>query len=181
MASRPRAPSTPVVEEGEGFHEVKDARSGAEVLLEVGRVVRPHGLSGETVVELVTNRPERVEAGSLLYTSGRELRVTRARRSSRRWLVCFDGVGDLEAAERLRGAPLLARPLSDPEALWVHDLIGSVVRSTTGEELGKVSSVLANPASDLLELEGGGLVPVCFVVERGSGSVVVDVPSGLLD
>ncbi|MER3453274.1 MAG: hypothetical protein C4344_06490, partial [Acidimicrobiia bacterium] len=29
-------------------------------LLEVGRIVRPHGIRGEVIVELVTNRPERL-------------------------------------------------------------------------------------------------------------------------
>jgi 16S rRNA processing protein RimM len=159
----------------------EDEPPGGEELLEVGSVVRPHGLSGEVVVEFVTNRPERLESGSLLYTSGRELRIRTARWFSGRWLVCFDGVGDLEAAERLRGMPLLALPLSDPEALWVHELIGSAVRSVAGDELGTVRSVLANPASDLLELEGGSLVPVRFVVEHGLKSVVVDVPPGLMD
>jgi ribosomal 30S subunit maturation factor RimM len=57
----------------------EDEPPGGEELLEVGSVVRPHGLSGEVVVEFVTNRPERLESGSLLYTSGRELRIRTAR------------------------------------------------------------------------------------------------------
>ncbi len=133
------------------------------------------------VVALVSNRNERLEIGSLLYTPDRELRVASARPFKHRWLVRFDGVSDLEAAERLRDKPLFAPPLSDPDALWVHDLVGSEVRSVSGEALGKVRAVLANPASDLLELEGGGLVPVRFVVEQSRGLVVVDVPEGLLE
>ena len=39
----------------------------------------------------------------------------------------------------------------------------------------------ANPASDLIVLDGGGLVPMRFVVEHGPGSVTVDIPDGLLD
>ena len=156
-------------------------RPGADELLEVGRVVRPHGLAGETVVELVSNRPERMQPGSVLYTSSEALRVQRARPFKQRFLVWFDGVSDLQAAERLRGETLLGRPLSDPEALWVHELVGAVVRSVDGSELGRVRSVLANPASDLLELDGGSLVPVRFVVDHSPGAVVVDLPAGLLD
>jgi len=33
-------------------------------LLEIGRVARPHGLSGEVVVELFTNRHERLHPGA---------------------------------------------------------------------------------------------------------------------
>jgi len=153
----------------------------AEELLEVGRVVRPHGLSGEQVVELLTNRPERLEPGTILYADDRELRVQRSRPFKQRWLVVFEGVGDIDAAEQMRDTKLFAPPISDPGTLWVHELVGASVRSVSGEDLGRVTSVLANPASDLLELDRGGLIPARFVVEHGPGTVVVDVPPGLLD
>jgi len=150
------------------------------LLLEVGRVVRSHGLSGEVVVELSSNRPERVEPGSRLSIGGKWLRVERARPFGKRWLVSFDEVVSREASEALKGELMMAAPLSDPEALWVHELVGAEVVSTGGESLGKVGAVIANPASDLLELESGGLIPVRFVVGREAGSVVVEVPQGLL-
>ena len=43
------------------------------------------------------------------------------------------------------------------------------------------AAVEANPASDLLVLESGHLVPMVFVVEATDGRVVVDPPAGLLD
>ena len=51
----------------------------------------------------------------------------------------------------------------------------------SGTRLGTVAGVLANPASDLLELDSGALVPLRFVVERSTGRVVVDAPDGLFD
>jgi ribosomal 30S subunit maturation factor RimM len=65
----------------------------------------------------------------------------------------------------------------------VHELIGALVRDQAGTELGTVGAVEANPASDLLVLEGGGLIPLRFVTERDevSGTLVVDIPEGLLD
>ncbi len=48
--------------------------------------------------------------------------------------------------------------------------------------LGTVESVEANPASDLLVLDGGALIPLRFVVEHEPGvRVTVEVPDGLLD
>jgi len=44
-----------------------------------------------------------------------------------------------------------------------------------------VTAIEANPASDLLVLDGGGLVPMVFVVESQPGRVVIDPPDGLLD
>jgi hypothetical protein len=45
-----------------------------------------------------------------------------------------------------------------------------------------VEEVQANPASDLLVLTGGGLIPLRFVVDLEPGvRVTVDMPDGLLD
>jgi 16S rRNA processing protein RimM len=150
-------------------------------LLEVGRVGKAHGLAGEVVVSLISNRPERVVVGSVFLTDAGELRIEAARPFSDNWLMTFSGVDSRERAEALRGTVLRGLPLDDEEAWWVHELIGSEVTDTDGAHLGTVTGVLANPASDLLELDGGALVPLRFVVERSAGRVVVDAPAGLLD
>ena len=93
----------------------------------------------------------------------------------------FAGVDTREAADALHGLVLSAEPLEDPDALWVHELIGSVVVDQHGTEHGTVTSVEVNPASDLLVLDGGGLVPLTFVVDQADGRITVDVPDGLLD
>ena len=142
---------------------------------------KPHGLHGEVVVALVSNRPERVEVGSAFVTDGGELRIEAARPFGDNWLMTFAGVDTRERAEGIRGTVLRARPLEDEDAWWVHELIGSEVFDTDGARLGTVRAVVANPASDLLELDGGALVPLRFVVERSSGRVVLEVPPGLLD
>ena len=46
-----------------------------------------------------------------------------------------------------------------PGKLWVHELVGAAVRDAAGTELGLIASVEANPASDLLVLEGGRAHP----------------------
>ncbi len=155
-------------------------------LLEVGRVDRPHGIEGEVVVSLVTNRTERLDPGAELQTADTALVVRRARPRQNRWLVAFEGYEDRDAAEGLRGATLLAVPLEDPDELWVHRLIGAEVVSADGLARGAVSAVQANPASDLLVTEGGALVPLTFVVrvEEGDGGparIVVDAPAGLFE
>jgi hypothetical protein len=54
-----------------------------------------------------------------------------------------------------------------------------------GIERGTVVAVVANPADDLLELDGGSLVPVGFVVgwegEGDARRLVIDPPAGLFD
>lgn len=145
-------------------------------------MVRPHGLGGEVVVELVSNRPERARAGAVFATDGEQLRVLEVRPFGDRWLMTFEGVAGRASAEQLRGVVLKARALEDGDALWVHELVGAeVVRHGDGATVGRVRAVVANPASDLLELEDGTLVPVRFVVATGDGTVEVDPPAGLLD
>ncbi|MGZ4736797.1 MAG: ribosome maturation factor RimM [Acidimicrobiia bacterium] len=150
--------------------------------LEVGRVGRAHGLRGEVSVRLSSDRLARLAAGSVLYADDRPLVVVAARPHSGRWLVCFEGVDDRTAAEALLGVALTGEALpAEADELWVHELIGAAVRDRSGRDLGHVLAVEANPASDLLVLDGDVLVPMTFVVERGVGFVVVDPPEGLLD
>ena len=158
-------------------------------LLEVGTVVRPHGLHGEVVVVLVTNRLERLAPGSVLAgrsrssTTGADLSLTvaQSRPFQRRFLVRFEHVEDRDHAEHLRGVVLLAEPLEDAGALFVHELIGSELVDSAGRSHGRIVAVEANPASDLLVGEAGWLVPLRFVVSTQPGRVVVDVPEGLFE
>jgi 16S rRNA processing protein RimM len=117
----------------------------------------------------------------VLSSAAGPLTVCTARPHQQRWLVAFEGVDGVDAAERLRGTVLRAAPLDEPGTLWVHELVGAVVVGTDGRRHGHVVAVHANPASDLLELDNGALVPLTFVVEHESGQIVVDPPAGLLD
>ena len=151
-------------------------------MLEVGRVVKPHGLRGEVVVDLVTDRGERLDPGSVLQTERGPLTVERSRPHGGRHVVTFDGVADRDGAEALRGLVLRAERLDDPDALWVHELIGAEAVLPDGTPVGRVEAVEATRADDLLVLDGGALVPVAFVVgwdERRR--LVIDPPDGLLD
>ena len=150
-------------------------------LLEVGRVAKAHGLRGEVVVALSTNRPERVAKGSVLHADAGPLTVAASRPHQHRWIVQFGGVDSREAAEALHGQLLRAEPMDDPDALWVHELIGGTVVDQHEVEHGTVTEVELNPAADLLVLEDGALVPLTFVVDHTDGRIRVDVPDGLFD
>jgi 16S rRNA processing protein RimM len=151
------------------------------VLLEVGRIVRPHGLRGEVVVDLLTDREDRLEPGSALDSDRGVLTVTGMRPHQGRFLVTFEGCDDRTAAERLSGTVLRAEAIDDPDALWVHELVGTEVCDIAGVARGRVTEVEANPAHDLLVLDSGVLVPIVFVVSCGDGVTVIDPPAGLFD
>jgi 16S rRNA processing protein RimM len=151
-------------------------------MLEIGRVTKAHGLRGEVVVLLTTDRHERVEPGAVLSSDRGELVVAESRPHQDRWLVRFDSCHSREDADALRGLLLRAEPLEDPDELWVHELIGCTMLDGAGIDRGKVVAVVANPAADLLQLEDGTLVPVVFVVEAPDEGVVrVEAPDGLFE
>lgn len=154
-------------------------------MLEVGQIVKPHGLKGQVIVAMITNRPEERLAPGFVFASDRgDLTLVSATPHQGRWIVALEGVHDRDGAEALRGTVLMAEPLAagdDDGTLWVHELIGSQVVGVDGQAYGAVEAVEANPASDLLVLEGGGLIPVVFVVGTAPDLVVVDVPTGLLE
>ncbi len=90
----------------------------------------------------------------------------------------------MTAAEALRGQgrakPSRSAERSEGE-LWVHEVIGSEVRDRAGTESGGCVAVEANPAHDLLVLDGGALVPMVFVVVAEPAWSSVDPPEGLFD
>ena len=149
----------------------------------MGRITKTHGVRGDVLVLLTTERTERLEPGSVLRTDRGELTVERATRHQDRWIVHFAGFKVREEADQWRGTVLRAPALDDDDddELWVHELIGSAVALPDGTSVGTVDEVQANPAADLLVLSTGALVPVVFITDRADGTVTIDPPEGLLD
>ncbi len=150
-------------------------------LLEIGYIRRAHGVRGQVSVELGTDRLERVQPDARWWARDGWLTVVSARPHQERWLVTLREVTDRSAAQRYTNATIYAEPVDDSEELWVHELIGAKVVEVSGRERGRCVSVVANPASDLLELDSGALVPVAFVVRHGDDVIVIDPPEGLFD
>ena len=154
-----------------------------EGMLEVGRIVKAHGIRGEVIVDLVSNRPDlRLAPGSVLTSDRGDLEVLTATAHQGRWIVAFRGIEGRNGAETYRNVVLSAEPVDgDDGTLWVHELIGSEVFDLNGRSYGPVEAVEANPASDLLVLSDDRLVPLVFVKTHLPGRVVIDPPPGLLD
>lgn len=177
--------------------------------LVVGRIVKPHGVRGELVVEVRTDDPDqRFAAGSVLrarprmrdttaYTDLPRHTVVAARAHSGRLLVTIEGVDDRAAADALRGtllvidsADLPAR--DDPDEFYDHELEGLEVRLRSGDSpsrpIGIVREVLHTAGGDLLavDLPGTGEVLVPFVsqfvphIDLEEGYLDIDPPEGLL-
>lgn len=169
--------------------------------LAVGRIVKPHGIHGELVLDVLTDSPElRFAAGVELAArwrgSNRTRRVTvaSARPHAGRMLLRAEGVESRNAAEELRGAVLTARiapgeSADSPDEFHDHQLEGLRVEHTTGAHLGAVREMVHTPAGDLLAVRTPEDIEVLvpFVtdivpeVDLAGGRLVVDPPEGMFD
>lgn len=156
--------------------------AGERSLLEVGRVVKPHGIRGELAVTLTSNRTERMTPGANFSTRLGPLVIERVRPFQQGYVVKCEGIDDRNEAERWRNVVLCAEPIEDDDEIWIHELFDAVVKTSDGITRGVVVSVEENPASDLLVLDTGFLVPLTFVTEIDPNTlIVVDAPEGLFE
>lgn len=150
--------------------------------LEVGRVVKAHGLRGQVQVDLWSDRRERLAAGATLLSERGPLKVIEAAPHGERFLVTFDRINSREEAERWRGVLLSAPRIDDPNVIWIDQLYGAEVVDASGVRRGVVVGVEANPASDLMVLDTGALVPLTFVTAlEANARVEIEAPEGLFE
>lgn len=138
----------------------------------VGRVGRPHGLDGSFVVE----RPsDRLERGMTVWVEGEPAEIVGAKRvGGGRLAIRLD-----RPVERgvLLQVPRQALPEPEQDAYYVFQLVGLEVAQSDGTALGRVAEVHSYPANDVLELDGGQLLPLveeCVLdVDLAAGRIVV--------
>ena len=163
----------------------------------VGRVTRPHGVRGEVKVEILSDVPDRFEAGrELLVTAsgrpGARRRIASSRMIRGGAIVRFDDCYTREQAESLRGSRLEIRRAEVPAApagMYYHfELEGCRCVDAELGELGEVAAVVEDGGGLLLEVAADGrTLPVPFV-EAFLESVDVDgrqihlrLPAGLVE
>jgi 16S rRNA processing protein RimM len=162
----------------------------------VGRVLRPHGVRGEVVVEVLSDVPARFRKGSRV-TGVREgapplpLTVAAGRVHKTGAVVRFEGYDDRDRAGELRGLDLEVPRAEVPKAprgtYYQFELLGCLCRDR-GEELGRVVEVVEDGGGVMLIVEGEGRrVPVPFVkeilrrVDVARGRIDLALPEGLLE
>ena len=163
----------------------------------IGRVIKPHGLSGEVVVEVLTDFPERFSDGLRVFLSGgardvREARIVAVRPHQGRVLLTFEGISDVSTAEELRGVELSvsAEDVSPrpPGYVYHWELEGAVAVDASGRELGRVTGLVDAAGRPLLvlatprgEREVPFTAPLVVSIDVARKRVVLDPPPGLLD
>jgi 16S rRNA processing protein RimM len=149
--------------------------------VELGRVLRPHGLDGGLLVALHSDAPENLLAADEIALRGAPGTIPFAvdhadfaghgpggRARVRLWLETVD---TRERAERWTGAALLVPPHALPtlpagEFYW-RDLIGLEARGQDGAPLGRVAELVATGGADVLVLRREGRADLLLPVVAG--------------
>jgi 16S rRNA processing protein RimM len=172
--------------------------SGGETeLIEIGRLVRRHGVRGEIRLRpynpdsATLQPPQRVALAA--DGSGVEwIRVTALRRHQKYLLLRFEGIESANDADALIGRTLFVPRDQLPELgedeIYHCDLIGCRVVTDGGDELGAVAEILSTGSNDVLVIRDGGreyLVPwiddVVVEVDTAAALITIHPLPGLLD
>jgi 16S rRNA processing protein RimM len=159
--------------------------------LEIGRIVNTHGVRGELKVLPTCDGAEFVCSFDSFLLDGRSVRALSKRPHNGCALLTLEGVDTMEKAEALRGKILSVRRGDahlEPGRWFNGELVGlSAVDEATGSVIGKVESVLAYPASNVLDIRGERhyLVPAVgeFIksVDVDGGTITLRMLEGMAD
>jgi len=171
--------------------------AGSSELVVIARAIKPRGLKGEIVAELLTDFPDRfedVEELVLVSPSGERKAATLENYwfQKHRVVLKLAECDDIEAAKKLVGfdlaVPEAERVPLPADHYYDWELEGCTVKAGA-ESIGKVQSVIRTGGTEILEIadENGKqrLIPLVdsIVVEIDAARklIVVDPPEGLLD
>jgi 16S rRNA processing protein RimM len=166
----------------------------------VGRVLRPHGVRGEVVVQVLSDVPGRLEPGSELLGTrlgtrdgnpAVTLTVETHREHKSGAVIRFAGWDDRDKAEGLRNLLLEVERSQVPAApegtYWWYQLLGCRCE-VDGEDLGEVVDLVEDGGGLLLVVSDGEReVPIPFVrsflkdVDVERGQIELELPEGLLE
>jgi 16S rRNA processing protein RimM len=165
----------------------------------VGKIVNTHGIRGEVKVISSTDFPdERYAKGNTLYifspTSSEpvEVKITSHRVHKNFDMLAFEGYSNVNDVEKFKGSVLKISEdqLTDLEEgeFYYHEIIGCIVFSEEGEEIGKIKEIISTGANDVWVIarkgEKDGLIPyiedVVKDIDIENKKITIHIMEGLL-
>ena len=178
---------------------VGDRRDDLPERVAVGRVLRPHGVRGEVVVQVLSDVPQRLDPGSSMFAvwegrSPRTLVVETFRPHKSGGMVRFAGIADRDQAEELRDAWLEVDrsqvPAPEEGTYYWYQLLGCRCfdAGNDEEDLGEIVDLVEDGGGLLLIVsDGRRQIPIPFVrsflknVDVERGRIELELPPGLLE
>jgi 16S rRNA processing protein RimM len=157
-------------------------------------VLRPHGVRGEMICDLITDFPERFKVGITVFIGDppSATSVVSARCDARTVTLLLEHVRSRDEVDHLRGSWVLVResdahPLPEGRYYW-HQLIGLNVQSDAGDALGVLMDILETGSNDVYVVKQGDrerLLPaipeVILNVDLVARTITVHLLPGLED
>jgi 16S rRNA processing protein RimM len=165
--------------------------------LEIGEIVNTHGVKGEIKVIPLTDNANRFFDLKWVYIEkGKDLvkyNIEGVKRFKQFVILKLSGIDSMAAAEALKNLYLKVDRMNavvlPDNSFFVCDLIDCKVFEKNGQKLGILKEVLQTGSNDVYVIEGENgreiLIPALKSVVRDislkDGSIIVDLPEGLVD
>ncbi len=129
--------------------------------VKVGKILSPHGVKGFLKLKSFTNNPKEIFEFDFLHDAKGKRSFKLILKSSQDpkkniYIIQIENVNDRTEAEKLTNLTLYTprqqfEKIETENEFYQHDLIGILVKSIDGKELGKVVSINDFGAGDILE------------------------------
>ncbi|HCS40604.1 MAG TPA: 16S rRNA processing protein RimM [Anaerolineaceae bacterium] len=165
-------------------------QSGGPVFLTIGKLQRTHGVKGEIVMELMTDFPEKILPGNIVFIGSKQqpYEIASVRPAADKMLISFKGFNDCDQVSILRNQVVSiktedANQLPEGE-FYHHEIIGMTVVEEDGKLVGSIEEILVTGANDvyIIKNENGEelLLPAIKdavrSIDRRSRKMVVKLP-----
>jgi 16S rRNA processing protein RimM len=167
-------------------------------MIPVGRITRTHGVRGAVKIHPYGESLAVQTAGDKVYLQacagvcGRELTIDCLSPQGNLFIARFGEITTMDEAQAVRGEEVFLPEESLPPAsegeYYHYQLIGLVVESRDGTQIGVLRGIIETPGSDIYAVDCGGkeiLVPavdeIICEIDLERGRVVIDPPEGLIE
>ena len=165
-------------------------QSGGPAYLTIGKLQRTHGVKGEIIMQVMTDFPEKIVKGKVVFIGSRHLEyiVRSVRTTDQKLLISFEGMNDCDQVGILRNQVVTiktedASQLPEGE-FYHHEIIGMQAFEENGDLVGTVQEILITGANDVyvVQQQNGGelLIPairdVILNIDSKNGRMTVKLP-----
>jgi 16S rRNA processing protein RimM len=146
----------------------------------IGQVGRPHGIDGAFFVEQPSEDKRWWKTGATFLAAGAPVEVVAHRSSSGRPVIKVEPPVERGAVLEVERDQL---PPTEDDEYYAFELVGLEVVEEGGRALGTVKAVTPGVANDVLELDGGALLPMVedCILGVDLGARRIDVAQGFAD
>lgn len=168
-------------------------------MFNVGKIVNTHGINGEVrVISKTDFADERYKKGNMLYIfmdnlkEPLEVKVATHRTHKNFDLLSFEGYSNVNDVEKFKGS-LLKVPESQltdlaEDEYYFHEIIGCVVKTNDGVEIGEITEILTPGANDVWVVNGENgkeiLIPyieeIVLEIDVKNKAILINPMEGLL-